>query len=349
MSFIDGPTTSNNVFRRHWNLLIGGAAAPVPPPVIGNFVAVGNAIDGGTFLPVQAKYSSDFGVSWTMPPDLSGTGRTFLAAWDNLLGSVAAIGSSFSGISIDGGINWTVSEGTGQGAFSYSCIGYDGSLWAACAPAVIRTSADALNWTNQTAPATIGTLRGIFYTGSLWIVGGNAGACMATSPDAATWTTPGASPFPQIGGGATGVSINTFCSFNGKLYAAGTENSIALANYNVIWESSDNGASWTAVFTRPNSASGDAIIDIASIDGVGIVALGSLGTRRAYFSSDGAAWTSISLPGPHIGYGSMVGVAGKGSNWVIVTAQGFSYTSPDGTTWTNNPIEYGSGAWAGVV
>lgn len=186
-------------------------------------------------------------------------------------------------------------------------VTYGQGLWVAVGDVLnIRTSPDAITWTDRTSPLTTGNFIDIAFANSVFVaVASSAPNRAIWSSDGITWNLP--TTEPTISGGA-GIAYG-----NGKwVISASTSSSI----------STDNGVTWTSYsFTSIGIVTG-----LSFTNGL-FVATTSTG---AAYSADGISWTSISF-GPS---GTPRDICFFGTKFYLVTSTGAIYSSATAQTWT---------------
>ena len=276
-----------------WTTATSPANYPWKSVAYGNgvFVAIQN---GGVDNTVM---TSPNGISWTTRTG-AGTASNVLSAITFGGGLFVAVGSSRCMSSPDG-ITWTA-QSLGSGIFG--AIAYGAGVYAALATAagqqLVRTSPDAVTWTNRTLPTTA-TWTGIAFGNGVFSAVAS-GTIAATSPDGITTWTQRSKP-------STGVAMGS------SAFGAGLFVQVPSASSNAALSSPD-GITWTAR-TLANTAA------YTSIDaGLGFVAAdNAIGTR----SDDGITWVNSPVPTGAwqdicFGGGKFVAV---GTNIIAVTTQ----------------------------
>lgn len=214
--------------------------------------------------------------------------------------------------------------------FNFQQLAYAPSLGMLCAVSVagpttstrVATSIDGgKNWVPRTLPNTNISLLGVAWSPTLSLFAALATSNgVYTSPDGVTWTSrtgPTTSKNWKLGCWAGGT-INKFCfaSFDG-----GT----AAACY------SSNGTTWTnGVVSSSGLSTPDSIAYSPDLDQV-IVVDGNAAALA--LSTDGINYTKQTS---NLGTSKLHGVTWSHDLglWIITSENGYLYTSPNGTTWT---------------
>jgi len=163
----------------------------------------------------------------------------------------------------------------------------------------------------KSAPQTWGEISNQSYYitkmvyGNSFFVAGFSNGDIYTSPDCVTWTDRGF------------VGVITALHYTGSLFILGLDTG-------VIYTSS-NATTWTI----KENISGDSIVGIAS-SGTAVVVVARY-SRSYRHSADGVTWTTGTLPYP---WYSTAAVAYINGNYIVSSSAGYTYTSPDRTTWT---------------
>ncbi|QYM79662.1 putative Ig domain-containing protein [Horticoccus luteus] len=176
------------------------------------------------------------------------------------------------------------------------------------------TSAATGTWSAATtAPAV--NYRSVAYdtaTSTYTVVGDNG--TIATSPDAAVWTTQSSNSSQSLHGVAAG---------NGVRVAVGTGGTILY---------STNGGAWT----NASSPESGLTYEVVAFGGGRFVAAGRSNHTVIITSTDGANWQEAYTPYT----GSIRGLAYANGNFITVGGTSTILTSPDGTTWTAESSQY---------
>ena len=172
---------------------------------------------------------------------------------------------------------------------------------------LVRTSPDGATWTNRTS-GTVNELRGVVWTGSLFIAVG-AGGTIITSPDGITWTTRTSGTANQLESVASNGSLHVAVGLSGTIVTSpnGTAWTVRTSGttddlYSVAWSptsalfvavgesgkilTSPNGVTWT---TR-TSGTTSTLRGVTATDNY-LIAAGSAGAL--HFSINGIAWQRI--------------------------------------------------------
>ncbi len=235
----------------------------------------------------------DSGAILTSPDGMVWTSRTpgSSAALESLAwnGSLAvAVGSGGTILTSSDGVVWT-SRISGLGT-TLKQVTWDGSAWHALSDGARRRSPDGISWQNlSSSGAGIQSFR--WLEGQYCVTGTNY---LATSPDAATWTTRLTTP---------GVVMTDVASNGSSWLTASSDGTVRL--------SQDRGVTWSS----PRSVSTGNLLAVAS-DGAGFIAAGAGG--KVYVSPDSLVWT----PGVTGVTSTLQSLAWNGSRLVAVGDQG---------------------------
>lgn len=249
--------------------------------------------------------------------------------------------------SVAGTSSWTTRSLQGG-----TIVKHGGGMWIVFMnSSTIRTSPDAINWTNRTISglASSGTIfHTAAYANGMWmaVYRNSSGALRSfTSTDGITWTqTAGA-----IGAGAS-TRANGLAYGGGKWFVGDTDDNTTLG-----YQSSDNGATWTAVSTPSGNSITEAAIYVAGR----WIALDSRYTSARSFVSNNnmTTWTPYNLPSDGswavsdlvYGNGRLLASTsnpsfGNGSWNYDVGFTPVCYTSDNGgQTWTSRSMTFYSG------
>lgn len=245
------------------------------------------------------------------------------------------------------GVNWDISPSSGfafngVGALTYTGSGFVGMTHGSTT-ATVFTSPDGIAWSMLLGvePGPGVDLEWSEELGLLVMVGEKG--FIATSPDAANWTTVNDVSHPSP---VTTVNLDGIRSLGGILFALGDDGTIL---------TSGDGSAWTQV------SFDDTISYLSDIAWNGDTGPGSryvaVGYGSAFTSPDGTTWTP--QPGAPGGYNYRIAWGGAPANcFVTVGLDNHLFTSPDGVTWTrrflsDTPV-YGQGnlndvAWNGSL
>lgn len=171
-------------------------------------------------------------------------------------------------------------------------------------------SLDNWSWRNPlpngNPPAILNTLYGVVFANGKFVAVGGAGmACIST--DTTNW--PEAST-------ATTNSLAAITCGNGEYVAVGASGTV---------ETSPDGTNWVL----QNSGTASALSAVAYANGHFV----AVGPSVVITSANGVTWSS-SVSGLSGG----TGVAGGSTGFVAVSQFSAAYYSPDGTTWTSQPL-----------
>ncbi|MBI4559568.1 MAG: DUF1565 domain-containing protein [Candidatus Hydrogenedentes bacterium] len=323
----------------------------------------GNSDLGGNLNDI---WSSADGSNWTQD--------TTAAPWSARRGHAAVvhdnklwiIGGDSNGQSLTDvwsspdGANWTqVTDAVPwTGRYSHTSLSLNGQLWlmggfiggdSMQMSSEIWSSPDGLNWTQVLirapwAPRAWHT--GAIFDSKLWVIGGGGGILAFndawSSPDGTNWTQTVATPpwGPRLG--------HSTSAHNNRLWVLGgiggdfDGGGQAPAD---VWSSSDGGnwqqdtaaAPWTARYFHSSAAFDGKlwILGGAPASGGGTTVLDDI-----WFSSDGVAWSPISVATPWLARGFHYSLVHDGKLWVIggvdLSNAPLSdvWSSPDGSVWT---------------
>jgi len=108
--------------------------------------------------------------------------------------------------------------GSTQAAFLSNSAAHNGSFFVTSSHNQTRRSTDGTSWELLSIPAAnLSSIRGVFWTGSLWLLAGaGPSGAVVYSSDATSWATA-----THDGGGYGGGSAVTFTTLNGLMVSAG--------------------------------------------------------------------------------------------------------------------------------
>ncbi|RPH85421.1 MAG: hypothetical protein EHM75_09765 [Desulfobacteraceae bacterium] len=254
---------------------------------------------------------------------------------------LAAVGNGGLIVTSDNGNDWTRLNP------DLLSIAFDRGRYVAVGTwGTIRTSADGVNWQNQTSN-TAWSLRGITSGQNQFVVAGDGGSIL-TSPDGTTWT-------PQNSTSADFLFGITYGD-NGKFVAVGLSDKVHISSNGSVWQDKPLGTTyWLNGITYGNgkyvsvglggailtSADGDTwepksssttewLLGVAYGNGL-FVAVGTKGTILT--SPDGHTWTPFPDP-QKVFCWDILGITFKYGRFVAVNANGAVLTSLNGTSWS---------------
>jgi hypothetical protein len=242
-------------------------------------------------------------------------------------------------VSTDAGASWHLAPvgapGGGQAALGHPAALLAGGPggWVAVGPQAIWTSPSGLNWTLAATHGISPQLPG----DSVWVITKTADGFLAAGA-----------------GAGAGANMNTSPGKHGATQA-------------VIWTSRD-GVTWQRMTAAQLGLAGpgETVLNIshATWQGNATVISGTVlsnaGTRydAAWLSTNGAAWTRVTIPADHGAGTAISGLAFDAAGLIAVrpgrtasgAADGIAYFSPNGQTWQYSATIDAAGGWTpGVV
>ena len=256
-----------------------------------------------------------------------GYGNFYASCYGN--GKFVAINSSNEIMISTNGVNWNKAKDDNLSfrLYWYALTYGNGKFVAIDYKGYISTSTDGLHWTVATQNTQLGSLqsdnwRALAYTGSKFVLL-SEDFSISTSTDGTTWTTP-VSVYPGYSGYFGSLAYD-----GNKLIAINTRGNISTSN--------DDGTTWTTPTSSSSFNSGYGLCygigKYVSINGYGISV-----------STDLQNWTTGIAVQPSYTLYNIVYAFGK---FIIISTNGYIYTSTDGTTWTsgNNVINMPDSGW----
>ena len=199
------------------------------------------------------------------------------------------------------------------------------------AGAVIMTSPDGINWTDQSAFSGLfgGAAHAICWNGTKFVCSSNSSNKFATSTNGTTWTI------------STGtISGAPTIAWDGTKFVAGAVNgTTSRSSDGVTWTASAVITSWGNNFVRSIVWNGSYFLAVGD-------------ASRAATSSDGITWVSRTSGMTAITGGSnIVAAAWNGSTWLAASNNtGVKVvTSPDGITWTSRSANLTATPWGNTL
>ena len=197
----------------------------------------------GQFVTVREAggiMTSPNGITWTTRS--SGTTSDLRAViWDGTKYVIA--GQSGKILSSPDGVTWT-SRNSGSSIF-FNSLSFSGSRYVAVGGYGIRISDDAVTWTSPTsAPGSI-SFEASTWTGSRFIAGGlgfGSTPTIYSSADGSSWT---------LQNSTIKDNVESAVSVNGVAYITGSING---TGNGFVKRSTDNGVTWTDIYTTPNGS-----------------------------------------------------------------------------------------------
>jgi frataxin-like iron-binding protein CyaY len=264
--------------------------------------------------------SSD-GINWT-PRTSTFTGQVNGIFWNGAL-FVAAGSGTYSIASSPDGIIWTGRSATGTPLATGLSVTYSPSLtlwvvYGTLGTSYWATSPDGTIWTggNNINPIVSGTAIAWSPTLGQFVAGGTGTNSLTTSQDGLIWV--GTTQYnTYTGGGFTCVL------WSGTIWVAG-----GVSGSNPAW--SNDGVNWNVGTVANTIGEAYAIAFNGSQQRPLFVICGALNIYSIMPSVDGKTWTA----GANLGTISCVIWAPYQSIWVAGSRGNYTYTSIDGTTWT---------------
>lgn len=301
-----------------------------------------------------AIYSSTDGITWTART--SGTTKNLVdVAW--AANRFVAVGNDGAVVTSPDGINWTLQPP--PYADPFATVGGSGSLIVASnypysgSHQRLLTSPDGVSWTERAVD--IGIYKDIVYAGGRYVAAGYYRT--ATSPDGITWTASGTPPGilnrvayvnnQYVAVGHDGSWGSSLLSSSDGLAWTTVQNShalsalarspvdgrlVAVGASHLIRTSTDDGASWSLARLESNYPFIDLVWSPSASGFIGHVRVSA--NKHAYFSTDGAAWTTR---GDMPCYGALAASPSVMVNVGASLIGACISTSADGNTWTSVP------------